>query len=55
MFAQWFMAGVAFGFKVFFAGLVFVLCNTILMALFAALTGGFRGESGGDDDDLDRM
>lgn len=51
MFLDWMIAGVAFGFKVFFAALVFLLCMGIVLGLFGAIA---RARGGGDDDDLDR-
>lgn len=51
MFLDWMIAGVAFGFKAFFAALVFLLCMGIVLGLFGAIA---KALGGGDDDDLDR-
>jgi hypothetical protein len=50
MFAEWFAEGAAFGFRAFFAELVFVLCNGIMLGLFGLIVNFF----GGDEDDMDR-
>ena len=50
MFAEWFAEGAAFGFKAFFAVLVFVLCSGIALMLFGLMASFF----GGDEDDMDR-
>ena len=50
MFAEWFAEGAAFGFKVFFAVLVFVLCCGIALMLFGLIASFF----GGNEDDMDR-
>jgi hypothetical protein len=50
MFAEWFAEGAAFGFKGFFAALVFVLCSVIALMLFGLIASVF----GGDEDDMDR-
>jgi hypothetical protein len=49
MFAEWFAEGAAFGFRAFFATLVFVLCCGIALILFG-LVASFFGNS--DDDDV---
>ena len=49
MFAEWFAEGAAFGFRAFFAVLVFVLCSGIALMLFG-LIASFFGDS--DDDDV---
>jgi hypothetical protein len=49
MFAEWFTEGAAFGFRAFFAVLVFVLCSGIALMLFG-LVASFFGNS--DDDDV---
>jgi hypothetical protein len=49
MFAEWFAEGAAFGFRAFFAVLVFVLCSVIALMLFG-LVASFFGNS--DDDDV---
>lgn len=51
MFLDWMIAGVAFGFKAFFAALVFLLCMGIVLGVLGAFA---RALGGGDDDDLDR-
>ena len=47
MFAEWFAEGAAFGFRAFFAALVFVLCSGIVLGLFGLIASFF----GGDEDD----
>jgi hypothetical protein len=49
-FAEWFADGAAFGFRAFFAVLVFVLCSGIALMLFGLIASFF----GGDEDDMDR-
>ena len=49
-FAEWVAAGAAFGFKAFFAVLVFLLCCATVLGVVTALVGVF----GGRDDDMDR-
>jgi len=49
-FAEWFAEGAAFGFRAFFAALVFVLCSGIALMLFGLIASFF----GGDEDDMDR-
>ena len=51
MFAEWFAEGAAFGFRAFFAALVFVLCSGIALMLFGLIASFFGG---GDEDDMDR-
>jgi hypothetical protein len=47
-FAEWVAVGAAFGFKAFFAALVFVLCSGIALILFG-LIASFFGDSNDDD------
>ena len=52
MIGTWFVAGVAFGFKAFFAALTFVACSAIvtwLLGLVAGLLGLLFGRRNGDD------
>lgn len=49
-FAEWVAAGAAFGFKAFFAVLVFFLCCATVLGVLTALAGLF----GGRGDDVDR-
>ena len=51
MFAEWFAEGAAFGFRAFFAALVFVLCSGIALMLFGLIASFFGG---GNEDDMDR-
>ena len=44
MFAEWFAEGAAFGFKVFFAALVLVLCSGIALMLFGLIASFFGGD-----------
>ena len=48
MFAEWFAEGAAFGFRAFFAALVFVLCSGIALMLFGLIV-SFFGDSNDDD------
>lgn len=49
-FAEWVAAGAAFGFKAFFAVLVFLLCCVTVVSVVTMLAGLF----GGRDDGMDR-
>ena len=49
-FAEWVAAGAAFGFKAFFAVVVFMLCCATVLGVVTALAGLF----GGHDDGVDR-
>ena len=49
-FAEWVAAGAAFGFKAFFAVLVFLLCCATVMGVLTAIASVF----GGCEDDMDR-
>lgn len=51
MFLDWMVAGVAFGFKAFFAALVFLLCMGIVLGLFGAIA---KALGGGDEDGIHR-
>lgn len=42
--AQWFVAGVAFGVKAFFAVLVFVLCAGVILGVLGLIASAFKGE-----------
>jgi hypothetical protein len=50
-FAEWVAAGAAFGFKAFFAVVVFLLCCATVLGVVTALAGVFGGRK---EDDLDR-
>ena len=43
-FAEWVAAGAAFGFKAFFAVLVFVLCCAAVLGVLAIVARIFRGD-----------
>lgn len=47
-FAEWVAAGAAFGFKAFFAVLVFILCSATVLGLLTMLVGLFGGR--GEDE-----
>ena len=49
-FAEWFAEGAAFGFKAFFAVLVFMLCCATVLGVLTAIASVF----GGRDDGVDR-
>ena len=50
IFAEWVAAGAAFGFKAFFAVVVFMMCCATVLGVLTVLAGLF----GGRDDDMDR-
>ena len=49
-FAEWVAAGAAFGFKAFFAVVVFLLCCATVLGILTAIASVF----GGRDDGMDR-
>lgn len=51
MIGTWFVAGVAFGFKAFFAALTFVLCGAIVMSLLGLVAGLLGLLLGGGNND----
>lgn len=51
VFSEWILAGVGFGFKAFFAVLVFLVILLAVAGLFGTLIAIAKG---GDDDDLHR-
>lgn len=50
-FADWVAAGAAFGFKAFFAVVVFLLCCATVLGVLTALASVFGGN---DEDGMDR-